>query len=258
MFSNNFDPVAFNLLGIDIRWYSLSYILGILLGWLYINKRLINGEENKVLFSDYITYLILGIIIGGRLGYVLFYDFSYYLKNPVEIIFVWQGGMSFHGGLLGVILGTYLFCKRNRIQIFATLDVIACVAPIGLFFGRIANFINGELYGKITTIYWGVVFPKIDELTRHPSQLYEAILEGLLLFIILNKIIMKKNYVVGTCSCMFLFLYGSFRIFSEIFREPDLQVGYIFNIISMGTLLSIFMVIIGIILFYFKKNEDKY
>ena len=132
------------------------------------------------------------------------------------------------------------------------------MAPIGLFFGRIANFINGELYGKITTIYWGVVFPKIDELTRHPSQLYEAILEGLLLFIILNKIIMKKNYVVGTCSCMFLFLYGSFRIFSEIFREPDLQVGYIFNIISMGTLLSILMVIIGIILFYFKKNEDKY
>ena len=131
------------------------------------------------------------------------------------------------------------------------------MAPIGLFFGRIANFINGELYGKITNLL-GCHISKIDGFTRHPSQLYEAILEGLLLFIILNKIIMKKNYVVGTCSCMFLFLYGSFRIFSEIFREPDLQVGYIFNIISMGTLLSILMVIIGIILFYFKKNEDKY
>ena len=202
--------------------------------------------------------MVISIILGGRIGYIIFYNLQFYIENPIEIFKIWQGGMSFHGGLLGVILGTYLFCKRNKIQIFATLDVIACVAPIGLFFGRIANFINGELYGKITTIYWGVVFPKIDGFTRHPSQLYEAILEGLLLFIILNKIIMKKNYVVGTCSCMFLFLYGSFRIFSEIFREPDLQVGYLFNILSMGTFLSILMVVIGIILFYFKKNEDKY
>ena len=166
--------------------------------------------------------------------------------------------MSFHGGLIGVIWATYLFCKRNKIQIFATLDVIACVAPIGLFFGRIANFINGELYGKITSIYWGVIFPKIDGFTRHPSQLYEAILEGLLLFIILNKIIMKKNYVVGTCSYMFLILYGSFRIFAEIFREPDLQIGYLFDILSMGSFLSILMIVIGIILSYFKKNENKY
>ena len=202
--------------------------------------------------------MVISIILGGRIGYIIFYNLQFYIENPIEIFKIWQGGMSFHGGLLGVILGTYLFCKRNKIQIFATLDVIACVAPIGLFFGRIANFINGELYGKITNIYWGVIFPKIDGFTRHPSQLYEAILEGLLLFIILNKIIMKKNYVVGTCSYMFLILYGSFRIFAEIFREPDLQIGYIFNILSMGTFLSILMIVIGIILFYFKKNEDKY
>ena len=264
MFVHNLDPVFIDLGIISIRWYSLAYILGIILGW-WVGKKIIlrlkirqniNISLNK--FDDLITYLVISIILGGRIGYIIFYNLQFYMENPIEIFKIWQGGMSFHGGLIGVILGTYLFCKKNRIQIFATLDVIACVAPIGLFFGRVANFINGELYGKITTLYWGVVFPKIDEFTRHPSQLYEAILEGLLLFIILNKIIMKKNYVVGTCSCMFLFLYGSFRIFSEIFREPDLQVGYIFNIISMGTLLSILMVIIGIILFYFKKNEDKY
>ena len=166
-------------------------------------------------FDDLITYLVISIILGGRIGYIIFYNLQFYIENPIEIFKIWQGGMSFHGGLLGVILGTYLFCKRNKIQIFATLDVIACVAPIGLFFGRIANFINGELYGKITNIYWGVVFPKIDGLTRHPSQLYEAILEGLLLFIILNKIIMKKNYVVGTCSCMFLFYMVHLEYFQK-------------------------------------------
>ena len=258
MFVNNLDPVAFEFLSFQIRWYSLAYIFGFLIGWFYIKNFLTKDLREKTLVDDFITYLILGVIIGGRLGYVIFYNFFYYLSHPFEIFFIWQGGMSFHGGLVGVILGTYLFCKRNKIQIFAILDVIACVAPIGLFFGRVANFINGELYGKITTKYWGVIFPKIDGLTRHPSQLYEAILEGLILFIILNKIITKKNYVVGTCSYLFLILYGSFRIFSEIFREPDLQIGYLFNILSMGTLLSIFMVVIGIILFYFKKNEDKY
>ena len=258
MFVNNLDPVAFEFLSFQIRWYSLAYIFGFLIGWFYIKNFLIKDLREKTLVDDFITYLILGVIIGGRLGYVVFYNFFYYLSHPLEIFFIWQGGMSFHGGLIGVIWATYLFCKRNKIQIFATLDVIACVAPIGLFFGRIANFINGELYGKITSIYWGVIFPKIDGFTRHPSQLYEAILEGLLLFIILNKIIMKKNYVVGTCSYMFLILYGSFRIFAEIFREPDLQIGYLFDILSMGSFLSILMIVIGIILSYLKKNENKY
>ena len=264
MFVHNLDPILIDLGVISIRWYSLAYIVGIILGW-WVGKKIIlrlkihqkiNISLSK--FEDLITYLVLSIILGGRVGYILFYNFQFYLENPIEIFKIWQGGMSFHGGLIGVILATYLFCKRNKIQIFATLDVIACVAPIGLFFGRIANFINGELYGKITSIYWGVIFPKIDGFTRHPSQLYEAILEGLLLFIILNKIIMKKNYVVGTCSYMFLILYGSFRIFAEIFREPDLQIGYLFDILSMGSFLSILMIVIGIILSYFKKNENKY
>ena len=264
MFVHNLDPVFLDLGIISIRWYSLAYIIGIILGW-WLGKKIIlrlnihqniNISLNK--FDDLVTYLVISIILGGRVGYIIFYNLQFYIENPIEILKIWQGGMSFHGGLVGVILGTYLFCKRNNIQIFATLDVIACVAPIGLFFGRVANFINGELYGKITTIYWGIIFPKIDGFTRHPSQLYEAILEGLVLFIILNKIIMKKNYVLGTCSYMFLILYGSFRIFAEIFREPDLQIGYLFNVLSMGTFLSILMIVIGIILFYFKKNEDKY
>ena len=264
MFVHNLDPVFLDLGIISIRWYSLAYIIGIILGW-WLGKKIIlrlnihqniNISLNK--FDDLVTYLVISIILGGRVGYIIFYNLQFYIENPIEILKIWQGGMSFHGGLVGVIMGTYLFCKRNNIQIFATLDVIACVAPIGLFFGRIANFINGELYGKITTIYWGIIFPKIDGFTRHPSQLYEAILEGLVLFIILNKIIMKKNYVLGTCSYMFLILYGSFRIFAEIFREPDLQIGYLFNVLSMGTFLSILMIVIGIILFYFKKNENKY
>ena len=264
MFVHNLDPVLIDLGIISIRWYSLAYIIGIILGW-WLGKKIIlrlnihqniNISLNK--FDDLITYLVISIILGGRIGYIIFYNLQFYIENPIEILKIWQGGMSFHGGLVGVILGTYFFCKRNNIQILAILDVISCVAPIGLFFGRIANFINGELYGKVTTIYWGVVFPKIDGFTRHPSQLYEAILEGLLLFVILNKIIMKKNYIVGTCSYMFLILYGTFRIFSEIFREPDLQIGYLFNILSMGTFLSIIMIFIGIILFYLKKNENKY
>ena len=264
MFVHNLDPVFLDLGIISIRWYSLAYIIGIILGW-WLGKKIIlrlnihqniNISLNK--FDDLVTYLVISIILGGRVGYIIFYNLQFYIENPIEILKIWQGGMSFHGGLVGVIMGTYLFCKRNNIQIFATLDVIACVAPIGLFFGRVANFINGELYGKITTIYWGIIFPKIDGFTRHPSQLYEAILEGLVLFIILNKIIMKKNYVLGTCSYMFLILYGSFRIFAEIFREPDLQIGYLFNVLSMGTFLSILMIVIGIILFYFKKNENKY
>ena len=264
MFVHNLDPVFLDLGIISIRWYSLAYIIGIILGWWFgkkiISRLSIHQNINISLkkFDDLITYLVISIILGGRVGYIIFYNLQFYIENPIEILKIWQGGMSFHGGLVGVILGTYLFCKRNNIQIFATLDVIACVAPIGLFFGRIANFINGELYGKITTIYWGIVFPKIDGFTRHPSQLYEAILEGLVLFIILNKIILKKNYVLGTCSYMFLILYGSFRIFAEIFREPDLQIGYLFNVLSMGTFLSILMIVVGIILFYFKKNENKY
>ena len=185
MFINNFDPVAIQIFSIEIRWYSLAYIAGILIGWFLSKKIFLSTEKIKEKFDDYITYLILGIIIGGRLGYVLFYNFDYYSNNLIDINKIWQGGMSFHGGLLGVILATFLFAKKNNHNPFEYLDIVALVAPIGIFFGRIANFINSELYGIETKMPWAVKFIKVDDLYRHPSQLYEAIFEGLILFIIL-------------------------------------------------------------------------
>ena len=184
----------------------------------------------------------------------MFYNPQYYLSNLSEIIKIWEGGMSFHGALIGIIIGTYFFSIKKNISTYFFLDIIACVAPVGIFFGRIANFINGELFGKPTDIWWGVIFPKIDNLSRHPSQLYEAFLEGIVLFFIMNLILFKKNYKTGTCSYMFLIIYGIFRIFSEFFREPDSQIGFIFGSLSMGMLLSLFMIFAGSIL-YLKKND---
>ena len=255
MFTNNFDPVAFELFSLSIRWYSLAYIFGLIFGWLYCKKILIKKDKIKILFEDYISYLIFGIIIGGRLGYVIFYNFSYFLNKPFEILMIWNGGMSFHGGLMGIIISSYLFSKKNNINIFEFLDLVAITAPIGIFLGRISNFINGELVGKVTNSDWGVLFPSYDDKLRHPSQLYEAFLEGLILFILMNLIYFNKNNKVGTCSFMFLILYGCFRIASEFFREPDIQVGYLFGYVSMGTLLSIFMILAGGIIYFKKKNE---
>lgn len=260
MFTHDLDPVLLDIGIISIRWYSLAYIFGILIGWWYgrviILKKFYNIEYKLDLkfFDDLITYIIISIILGGRIGYILFYNFEFYFKNPLEIFKIWNGGMSFHGALLGVIVGTLLYAKKNKLKTFLLLDVIACVSPIGIFLGRIANFINGELVGKATSVYWGVIFPKTDNIVRHPSQLYEALLEGIALFFIMNFVINKKNYKVGNCSFMFLIFYGVFRIFSEIFREPDLQVGYMFGILSMGMLLSIFMIFCGTIL-YLKRND---
>ncbi|MDB9752423.1 prolipoprotein diacylglyceryl transferase [Pelagibacteraceae bacterium] len=254
MYIHNLDPVLFNFGAFIVRWYSLAYILGILLGW-WLAKILIlkkfkysslkfNIEE----FDNLITYLIISVLVGGRIGYVLFYNFNYYILNPINILKIWEGGMSFHGALVGVILGTYIFSKKKKIQTFLLLDIIACVAPIGIFFGRIANFINGELVGKTTNIFWAVIFPRIDNIPRHPSQLYEAFLEGIILFILMNLILFKKEYKLGTCSSMFLIFYGFFRIFSEFFREPDSHIGYLFNFFSMGSFLSMIMIIVGSII----------
>ena len=200
------------------------------------------------MFDDLIAYLIIGIIIGGRLGYVFIYNFDYYLENFSEILMIWKGGMSFHGALIGIIIASYFFSKKNKQELFVFLDLIAIVAPIGIFFGRIANFINAELIGKATNASWGIIYPMIDNIPRHPSQLYEAIFEGIFLFIIMNKIYFSKNYKEGSCSFAFLIFYGIFRLFSEIFREPDEQIGYIFGSLSMGMLLSILMMFIGILL----------
>ena len=262
MFTHNLSPILFDLGFFSIRWYSFAYIAGIILGW-WFGKKIIFQKFQKThneiseKFDDLIAYLIFAIIIGGRAGYVIFYNFEFYFFNPIDILKIWEGGMSFHGALIGIIAATYFFSKKKNLSPLLLLDVIACVAPIGIFFGRIANFINGELVGKITSVSWSVIFPSVDMNPRHPSQIYEAIFEGVILFIILNIIINKKNYLTGTCSYLFLIFYGIFRIFSELFREPDIQIGYIFNFITMGMILSLFMILSGIVLYKFtKKNES--
>jgi phosphatidylglycerol:prolipoprotein diacylglycerol transferase len=262
MYIHNLDPVLFDFGFLTIRWYSLAYIFGILIGW-WMGKQIIikklkniDFKFNIKEFDDLITYLIVSILIGGRVGYVLFYNLGYYVSNPFNIFKIWEGGMSFHGALIGIVIGSYLFAAKKKVPLLFLLDIIACVSPIGIFFGRIANFINGELVGKITNVYWGVIFPQVDSFSRHPSQLYEAFLEGVTLFIIMNLIILKGNYKIGTCSSMFLIIYGFFRIFSEIFREPDVQIGYVFNALSMGTILSALMVFSGIIIYLKIKNDN--
>ena len=247
MFINNFDPVALNFFSLEIRWYSISYITGILIGWVLSKKFFISDNEIREKFDDFLTYLIFGVIFGGRLGYVIFYDINYYLNNFFDIFKIWQGGMSFHGGLLGVIIVSVIFAKRNNQNPFKYLDIVSLVAPIGIFFGRIANFINGELYGIPTEKSWGVIFPKIDNLARHPSQIYEALLEGLILLIVLNFFINKKKFDHGFISSLFLILYGAFRIISEQFREPDEHIGYILGNFTLGSILSIAMIIFGLI-----------
>ncbi|MDC0452485.1 prolipoprotein diacylglyceryl transferase [Candidatus Pelagibacter sp.] len=257
MFINNFDPVAFQIMSFEIRWYSLAYILGIVIGWTLCKKVFIKNSDISEKFDDYITYLIIGIILGGRLGYIIFYNFSYYSENILDIFKIWQGGMSFHGGLLGVIASSYIFAKKNNQNIFSYLDQVSLVAPIGIFFGRLANFINSELYGTTTDVPWSVIFIKVDNLSRHPSQLYEAILEGIILFLILIYFI-NKNYLKkpGLISGLFLILYSLFRFFVEFFRVPDEQIGYLILNLTMGQIISLVFAATGIILFYL-KNENK-
>ena len=257
MFTNNFDPVAFQIFSLEIRWYSLAYIAGISLGWLYCKKKLIRDPKILIIFDDYITYLIVGIILGGRMGYVLFYNLGYYLANPIEIFMVWNGGMSFHGGVIGVIIASLFFSNKYKINQFIFLDLVALSAPIGIFFGRIANFINSELYGRATDISWSVKFLLIDNIKRHPSQLYEAFLEGVVLFFILSYFF-KKNYLKkpGQISSLFLIFYSLFRFFVEYFRFPDPHVGYLILNLTLGQLISVAFFILGIFLFFIKKNEN--
>ena len=257
MFINNFDPVAFTILSLEIRWYSLAYIFGILIGWYLSKKFFIDNDKIKEAFDDYITYVIVGIILGGRLGYVFFYDFSYYFNNPLEIFQIWNGGMSFHGGLLGVILASILFSKSKNLDFFEFLDVIAIVTPVGLFLGRIANFINSELYGKATEVIWSVKFLKVDEIYRHPSQLYEAFLEGIVLFVILTFVKKRsKNLNPGYISGIFLIFYSIFRFICEFYRVPDEQIGYLLLNLTLGQIISIIFLAIGITIFSL-KNEKK-
>ncbi len=258
MFINNFDPVAIQIFSIEIRWYSLAYIIGILLGWILSKRFFISNVELKEKFDDFLTFVILGIIIGGRLGYVILYNPSYYLDNLIDIFKIWEGGMSFHGGLIGVVLASIYFAKKNNQNFFIYLDVISIVAPIGIFFGRIANFINSELYGAETNLPWAVQFIKIDNLYRHPTQLYEALFEGLILFLILiylrNKGLMK---ITGLMSGIFLICYSIFRFMIEFLRVPDEQIGYLLFNLTMGQIISCIFFLIGIYLTIVRYENKK-
>jgi phosphatidylglycerol:prolipoprotein diacylglycerol transferase len=248
------DPIAIHITeSFGIRWYALAYLVGFLGGWFYggyladLDR---DRRPNREDIENVLPLLVLGVIVGGRIGYVLFYNFGYYLEHPMSIPFVWEGGMSFHGGLAGVAFVTLLYARRHKISVLALGDILAAVAPIGIFFGRIANFINGELFGRITTVPWAFVFPYGGGLPRHPSQLYEAALEGALMFFILFKAAHRPNIrrTPGLLFGMFLTGYGICRFFVEHYREPDPQVGLVLQYFSLGQLLSIPMIIAGIYL----------
>ena len=258
MLTNNFDPVAFSIFSLNFRWYSLAYIFGIIIGWILAKNYLVKNDEILKKFDDYVTFLIIGIILGGRLGYVIFYNLDYYKNNILEIFFIWQGGMSFHGGLLGVVLASVWFAKKNNQDPYLYLDVVSIVAPIGIFFGRVANFINSELYGIETSLPWGVKFIKVDDLYRHPSQLYEAFFEGIILFVIL--LYLRKKFLMrspGFISGMFLLIYSTFRFLIEFLRAPDEQLGYILLNLSMGQIISLIFLVIGIYLSLTKYADEK-
>ena len=229
-----------------------------MLGWILSKRFFISNVELKEKFDDFLTFVILGIIIGGRLGYVILYNPNYYLDNLIDIFKIWEGGMSFHGGLIGVVLASIYFAKKNNQNFFIYLDVISIVAPIGIFFGRIANFINSELYGTETNLPWAVQFIKIDNLYRHPTQLYEAIFEGLILFLILiylrNKGLMK---ITGLMSGIFLICYSIFRFMIEFFRVPDEQIGYLLFNLTMGQIISCIFFLIGIYLTIIRYENKK-
>ena len=252
MFINNFDPVALEIFSLEVRWYSLAYIFGIIFGWILAKKLFIQNIEIKNKFDDYLTYLIVGIILGGRVGYIFIYNLNFYVNNPLDIFKIWQGGMSFHGGLIGVIFASIFFAKKNNQNPFLYMDIVALVAPVGLFFGRIANFINSELYGTITNVPWAVTFIQVDNLPRHPSQLYEALLEGLFLFLLLIYFRKKFSNKPGVISGLFLIIYSIFRFIIEFYRVPDEQLGYILLNLTMGQVVSLIFMLLGVLLFYLK------
>jgi phosphatidylglycerol:prolipoprotein diacylglycerol transferase len=251
------DPVALQIGPLAIRWYALAYVAGILLGWQYalhwIRKNILRPNADD--FENFITWAVFGIVLGGRLGYCLFYQPSYYFANPFEIFKIWQGGMAFHGGVLGMAATIFIFAARHKIRALSLADLVAAAAPIGLFFGRIANFVNGELYGRVTTAPWGMVFPRGGDLPRHPSQLYQAGLEGILLFALLYFFMRHEKFRSrhGFISGVFLIGYAAARTIGELFREPDSFLGFI-GIFTMGQLLSVPMVALGIYLIRRSRN----
>ncbi|MDA0764456.1 MAG: prolipoprotein diacylglyceryl transferase [Proteobacteria bacterium] len=246
----NINPIALDLGLIKIRWYAIAYLAGILFSWALILK-IISIKKinlNSEIISELISNIIIGIILGGRLGYILFYNIEYFLDNFIEIFKIWNGGMSFHGGLIGVIIAVIYTAKKYDAKLMLLADLVAISAPIGIFFGRLANFINGELYGRITNHYFGIIFPNGGNLPRHPSQLYEAFFEGFLLFLILLTLLQFKKVLEknGLLCGLFISLYGIFRFFIEFVREPDAHIGLLYLNFTMGQLLCLPMLIIGI------------
>lgn len=264
------DPVAFSIGPLSIRWYAIAYLLGFILGWKYIVSIVKRCEYNtgarpikETHIDDFLPWAIVGIILGGRIGYVLFYQFSFYIENPADILQVWKGGMSFHGGAAGAILAMLFYTRLKNLPFLQFTDLFSFAVPIGLFFGRIANFVNAELYGRITNASWGIIFPNAGPFPRHPSQLYEAILEGLVLFAVLYLLSRKpwiKDYP-GIVSGVFLCGYGTFRFIIEFYREPDQNLGYFFDMFTMGQMLCIPMAMGGVYLIIRSKQkgavEDK-
>jgi phosphatidylglycerol:prolipoprotein diacylglycerol transferase len=245
------DPVAIALGPLVIRWYALAYIAGLLLGWRYCRYLAARGGPiTPDAFDDFLTWATIGVVVGGRLGYVLFYQPGYHLANPLEIFKVWQGGMSYHGGMLGVLIAIFLYARRYNLPALALGDLVAAATPIGLFFGRIANFVNGELWGRPADVPWAVVFPTGGPEPRHPSQLYEATLEGLVLFALLawlsHKPALRARH--GLIGGVFLMGYGVARIIGEMFREPDSFLGFFAYGTTMGQWLSMPMVLVGLVL----------
>ncbi len=244
------DPVAIAIGPLQIRWYALAYLSGILLGWVYalrIAQKDAGQRPNRTDIDDFIPFAVLGVILGGRLGYILFYQLGSYLEHPADIFKLWQGGMSFHGGALGVIVALIIYSLVRKIPLLRLSDLACASVPIGLFFGRIANFVNGELYGRVTSAPWGIVFPGGGPDPRHPSQLYEAVLEGIVLFCVLGVLIHQKSIRnrPGIVSGLFLIGYGLARMTVELFREPDWYLGFIFAQFTMGQLLCVPMIVFG-------------
>jgi phosphatidylglycerol:prolipoprotein diacylglycerol transferase len=252
------NPVAFSLGPLAVHWYGLAYVAGIMLGWLYARKLTANASlwpngqapMTAIHLDDFLVWIAAGVVLGGRLGYILFYDLGPILENPIRAIEIWNGGMSFHGGFLGATIAMILFARRNAIPVWSMFDIVAAVVPFGLLFGRIANFVNGELWGRLSDAPWAVVFPTGGPFARHPSQLYEAGLEGIVLLLVLAPLIyrFKALRTPGTICGAFVLGYGLCRIFVEFFREPDAQLGYLLgtNWLTMGMVLSLPMVAVGI------------
>ncbi len=254
----NISPEIIRIGPVAVRWYGLMYLIGFAASYLLVRYQIKKKKLN--LGRDFVesiySYLILGLLLGARLGYVIFYNLPYYIGHPLEVFAVWQGGMSFHGGLIGSVIAGVLFCRKFKIDAWQVADLVIVTAPIGIGLGRLGNFINGELYGRVTDAPWAMIFPGGGPFPRHPSQLYEFFLEGIVLFAAL-WMLKDKGFRTGVLSSVFLILYGAFRFFVEFFREPDVQIGYILGFITMGQILSAVTALFGFAILFYKRRTVK-